>query len=346
MECRQQAGTKIIKTCCLFIALILNAAQAVASTNSIDNAQTDISRSNIPQLETTPLDTASLDTTSLDTTQSDSLSILIPSSIVNDFDIFVSSRDILSIDHYGGHQSRREVAELVLLYQALYLGGYKGKIEYVPQEVDYLRSLKMLGDGRAAIFGTTAWYENVASVNTPFWVTQPLVREGEFIVGIYTSSDNDKAMAVSSLNQLRDLRAVSNLHWGADWRNLESLQLPQIYSVRNWTSMARMVKAKRADFTLAPFRSTPGRTLDTEGFTLTPIPNVSFALEGSRHWVTSKKHAKGKYAHEVLSRGLTSLRNQGTITRAYRESGFFQSKSEYWPAINRPRQVASVQTRP
>lgn len=264
------------------------------------------------------------------------LSILVPTSIVEDFTVFVDGRDILSIDNYGGDNSRREVAEMVLMHQALYLGGYSGAIEYVAQEVDYLRSLHMIADGKAAIFGATAWYENVSADNSPYWVTKPLVRNGEFVVGLYTSAANEKAMSVSSLSDLRNLRAVSNVHWGTDWRNLELLNLTHVYSVRQWSNMARMVQAQRADFTLAPFRSNSDRVLITEDFELTPIPNVSFALEGSRHWVTSKAHPMGEMAHKSLSRGLLSLRNQGSVVRAYSESGFFQPKHDHWPEINRP----------
>lgn len=280
------------------------------------------------------------------------LSILIPTSIVKDFNEFIAGRDILSIHNYGGLHSRREVADLILLHQALYLGGYKGRLEYQTQEVDYLRSLHMLADGKAAIFGSTAWYEHIAFADTPFWVSEPLVQEGEFVVGIYTASKNEQAMSVKSLADLKKLRAVSNQHWASDWRNLKLLELPQIYSVRNWDSMARMVYAQRADFTLAPFRSTPGRELPSDGFNLTPIPNISFALEGSRHWVTSKAHPLGRQAYESIERGLKSLRNQGTVTRAYQESGFFQPQHAQWPAINRRgkgakntiRQVATIAT--
>lgn len=264
------------------------------------------------------------------------LSILVPSSIVKDFTAFVDGRDILSIDNYGGDKSRREVAEMVLMHQALYLGGYSGVIEYVAQEVDYLRSLHMIADGKAAIFGATAWYENVSADNSPYWVTKPLVRNGEFVVGLYTSAANEKAMSVSTLSELRNLRAVSNVHWGTDWRNLELLNLTHVYSVRQWSNMARMVQAQRADFTLAPFRSNTDRSLAMDDFELTPIPNVSFALEGSRHWVTSKTHAMGEDAYKSLARGLASLRNQGSVVRAYSESGFIQPKHDHWPEINRP----------
>lgn len=264
------------------------------------------------------------------------LSILVPTSIVDDFNIFVDGRDILSIDHYGGETSRREVAEMVLMHQALFLGGYNGEIKYVAQEVDYLRSLHMIADGNAAVFGATAWYENISAENSPYWVTKPLVRNGEFVVGLYTNASNSKAMSVKSLSDLRRLRAVSNVHWGTDWRNLELLNLTHVYSVRQWSNMARMVQAQRADFTLAPFHSNSGRVLVTEDFELTPIPNVSLALEGSRHWVTSKAHPMGEKAYQSLSRGLASLRNQGSIVRAYSESGFFQPKHNHWPEINRP----------
>jgi len=128
---------------------------------------------------------------------------------------------------------------------------------------------------------------------------------------------------------------VSNRHWESDWRNLEKINLKKMYSVRKWDSMVKMVHAHRADFTLAPFRSAPHRILSDGDINLVPIPNISFVLEGSRHWVVSKKHRLGKKVYKLLSQGMINLRNQGTIARAYRESGFFQRENDYWPTLNR-----------
>ena len=276
------------------------------------------------------------------TDSNETLSILIPTSNVDDFHAFVGGRNILAIDNYGGAHSGREVAELVLLHQALYLGGYRGQIKYIAQEVDYLRSLNLIGDGHAVVYGATVWHENVSSNDAPFWVTKPLVRNGEFVVGLYTTANNSQALAVSSLADLQPLRAVSNIHWDTDWRSLQTLQLTQVYSVRNWASMARMVRAQRADFTLAPFRSTPKRVINSNDFELTPIPNVSVALAGSRHWVVSKAHPQGREVFDYLSRGLVGLRSQGSVVKAYRDSGFFQPKGDFWPAINQPHNLTSV----
>lgn len=268
--------------------------------------------------------------------QTQPLSVLIPADIVDDFQRFVAGRNILAIDYYGGRGSRREVAELVLLYQALYLGGYRGEIEYIEQETDYLRSLQMLSVGRAAIYGTSVWKSDVTRPDSPFLVSEPLVRNGEFLAGIYTAPDNQQVLNVRDLLDLQKLTAVSSQNWHTDWRSLKSVNLRGLYHNRHWPNMVKMVRAGRADFTLAPLRGDLDQTLQLDQIQLVPVSNTAFALQGSRHWIASSAHPQGAMASDILTRGLTSLRNQGSVARAYRESGFFPAVDVPINVINRP----------
>jgi len=58
-------------------------------------------------------------------------------------------------------------------------------------------------------------------------------------------------------------------------------------------------------------------------------------LNDSRHFVVSKKHPKGKETFIALQKGLTILRQRGTITKAFQDSGFFNQQVKNWPIINK-----------
>jgi len=123
------------------------------------------------------------------------LTVLVPKNIREDFMAFVGERSIISIDRYQGKYARREVIELVLLYQALYLGGYQGNITHTVQATDYRRNLQLLGEGKAVIYGTPVWGESIVGKENLFWLSEALVKDGEFVVGLYTAENNLRALA-------------------------------------------------------------------------------------------------------------------------------------------------------
>jgi len=62
---------------------------------------------------------------------------------------------------------------------------------------------------------------------------------------------------------------------------------------------------------------------------LVPVKNVAIILKDSRHFVISKLHPKGEDAYIAMNKGLKILREQGAITKAYKEAGFFVDRSKY-----------------
>jgi hypothetical protein len=261
------------------------------------------------------------------------LAISIYEDIYTDYQRFVRGRDIATIDYYGGSGARRDVIEIVLLQQALLLGGFTDLLE-LRDEQNYLRTLRQIADGELISSGALVWYSDILNSPDLFHISQPVVNDGEFIVGFYTSPTNRKALAAKSAAQLSSLRAVSSTQWHADIATLKQLEIQHIYFTADWIHMVRMVNAGRADFTLAPFQPSAGMKIVLDGMELIPIEGIKVSLKGTRHWPVSRKHPRGAEYYAALQKGIALLKQQGRIERAYRESGFFHPEVESWQLIH------------
>lgn len=264
-----------------------------------------------------------------------SLAVSVYKDVHTDYQRFTQGRDIADIDYYGGPGARRDVVEVVLLQQALLLGGFTDPLE-LRNEQTYLRTLRQIADGVLVASGSLVWYSDVLDSPDLFHISQPIVKEGEFILGVYTSPNNKQAMATKSLADLRALRAVTNTQWETDIALLKNLNVKQVYYADEWLHIVRMINAGRADFTFAPFQPSESMELVMENMTLVPINGIKVMLPGSRHWAVSRKHPRGDEFYRALYKGIEILKKEGRIQRAYRENGFFRPEIQTWTLLNPP----------
>lgn len=257
--------------------------------------------------------------------------------IIADYHLFVGERDPIDIDRFSGPGARRDVVELVLLQQALHLGGFQGKLVLRPEN-SYLRILKLLTDGQIPISGALMWRHDIKPHAAHLYKTSAVVKDDEFIVGLYTRQDNNRALNADTLEKVSQLSAASNDHWKPDVATLKALGISRIYYSTYWVQIVRMVVAGRADITLAPFQSNPGMKVQVDNLELVPIPGVKVAIADSRHWPVSKKHPQGEAIFNALQKGIALLEQKNVIQRAYEECGFFHEGVKNWKLLNPPKE--------
>ncbi len=265
------------------------------------------------------------------------ITILTQQDVYNDYQRFVGKRNPLTLTHFAGEGSRRDVVELVLVQQALAQGGLTRPVKLVKVDNNsdsYTRYLKEILSGNATMGGNSAWQVDLKSIDDKVYISSPLIRSGEFEAGLYTSPDNKKALAARSLEDVRGLTAVVADSWKPDVATLENLKLKQLLQTQSWDSMVGMVEKGRADMLLAPFQPTADMSLKLGEYTLVPIPDVKVGLAGSRHLFVSRNAPHGAETYDALEKGLAKLRAKGIIEQAYRESGFFNSRTQDWKKIN------------
>ena len=259
----------------------------------------------------------------------------IDADILPDYITFVNHRDLTKIQHYKGAGARRDVIELVLLQQAVAIGGFKHPIE-IKAGRSYRRTLRDVAEGNFIASGNLGWKEDITPLGKDILISRPVVRSGEFVAGIYTSTHNPKALAADNLAALTKLTAVTSSQWTADVRILNQLGFTQIIYSPNWINIVRMIEAGRADITLAPFQQNEGMLVEIGDIKLVPIKGIKIAFAGSRHWSVSRKHPQGQAFYDAMERGLTYMEAHGIIQQAYLECGFFHPDVATWTVLNPP----------
>ncbi|MBH9552176.1 hypothetical protein [Inhella gelatinilytica] len=257
--------------------------------------------------------------------------ILVPHDVRLDFDRFVAGRAMADLHQYDGPHARRDVVELVLLMQALELGGWGPRPELVSVPT-VPRLVRELALGQGVVSGTTYWKTDVDEP-AAFHFSRPMVQDGEFVAGLYTLATRADVLSVRERGDLRALRFVSNRHWRVDWATLQALGVTQVAHADQWEAMPRMIRAGRADVVLAPFQPGTDMGLTVGGVSLVPVPGVKVALRGTRHYLIPKAHPQAHRCNEVLEVGLRGLQDQGVVRRAYQQSGFFNPQVANWRVL-------------
>jgi len=124
-----------------------------------------------------------------------------------DYQRFLNGRNPLNIHSYSGPGARRDVIEVLLLIQALDLGGFKSPVE-IHVEPSYLRILRGIADGQFISSGALMWKTDIDMLKNAYFITRPVVKEGEFIVGIYTRANNQKRLNTMDPAKLKNLNVV------------------------------------------------------------------------------------------------------------------------------------------
>lgn len=260
--------------------------------------------------------------------RSNDILIYIRDDVYIDYKNFVDKRDVLAIENFSGKTIRRDVVDMIIAQQALKLGGFTNEFSYAPGKVNF-RNTKMLQTGDLLISFDSYWKNDALALKVKLYISEPVIRNGEYIAGIYTNPNNQKVLQIKALEDLKELTSISTPLWRTDWQTLQSLPLKELIKENSWLSMARMVNLQWVDFMLMPFNSTPDQSFTLDKIHLVPVQNVAIVLKDSRHFVISKVHPQGEAAFIAINKGLKILRKQGTITKAYTEAGFFVDRSKY-----------------
>ncbi|MFT5759426.1 MAG: hypothetical protein ACI9LM_004188 [Alteromonadaceae bacterium] len=252
----------------------------------------------------------------------DNILIYIRDDVYDDYLKFVNRRDVLTINNFSGKNVRRDVVDMIIAQQALKLGKFNHSFEYASGKVNF-RNTQMLQSGRLLISFDSYWLQDAQALGDDVYISQPVIRKGEYIAGIYTSPKNKKVLAIKNIDDLKNLTAVSTPKWRTDWQTLQALTLKELIREDEWLSMARMVNLQWIDFLLMSFNSTVDQSFVMDKITLVPVAGLGIRLNDSRHFVISTKHPKGSKAIKAIDTGLNILRQRNAIFSAYKQAGFF-----------------------
>jgi hypothetical protein len=260
------------------------------------------------------------------------IDIPIESSVLEDYQRFVGNRAIDQISSFDGAGTRRDVLDMVLVQQALQLGGYPLQFNFVPSDSS-ARSLQLFIRGEVLISVDSVWGQTADRLQQHAWKSTAVIERGAYFAAIFTSPTNQKTKSIRQLSDFSGLTAVSSRAFAEDWHLLEQLPLRELRDEYNWSSMAMLVSRGWVDFMLAPFPRQRPFGYRAPGIELVAVEGVKVLLDDSRHFIVAKKHPLAEPVFAALQKGLAILRDQGKLTRAYQECGFFNPEIAHWTVL-------------
>lgn len=256
------------------------------------------------------------------------IQIYVRDDVYEDYQRFLNGRHVEEISDFSGQYIRRDVVDMILAQQALALGGFRKEFEYQTGNVNF-RNTKLLEQGKLLLSMDSYWLEDAKSMSDSVYVSEPLIKKGEYYAGVFYSPDNKKMKLLDSYSQLETYTSVSTPRWRTDWETLHSMPLQKLFVEHEWVSQARMVSMMWADFMLMPLMPSLKNEFNLEGIKLVAHPKLVVLLDGSRHLVVSKNHPYGLEAFKALQAGLKILDDRGMIIKAYQQAGFIPDFTKY-----------------
>ncbi|WP_244926798.1 hypothetical protein [Pseudoalteromonas gelatinilytica] len=264
-----------------------------------------------------------------------SVVIFIRDDVYDDYSRFLNGRKPIEDKDFSGAYIRRDVVDMIIAQQALSLGGFTKPFRYHKGNVNY-RNTKLLEDGQLLLSFDSVWSVDAKQLAESVYISDPVIRNGEYFAGIFTSPNNKKVLKVKQLADFKQLTAVSTPRWQTDWQTLSDLPLKELLREDEWLGQVRTVSMQWVDFMMMPLMPSLNNRYSLENIELVAVPNLVLQLNDSRHFIISKSHPDGKAAFAAIQKGLSQLRKTGAIEKAYREAGFIPDLNSY-TVINKAR---------
>jgi len=249
------------------------------------------------------------------------------------FQHFISNKQITEkIVYKSPDLDTAQVIDTILIAKALTLGGMVADFDFV-KIPNSARERAMVVSGDVTIAGTSQWDWWADENSAEIYKSDEVVANGSFEKGLYTTKERAESIQINSSADLAKVVCVSNKSWRVDWNTLARLPFKQLADAPSTESMFRMVNGGHADLTVQSFSGTPDMSITMSGITLYPIKGWKVPLNGSRHYVVSKKDPNGAAVFESLQRGLAVMRQTNEVARALTESGFYNVNVKNWKSI-------------
>lgn len=257
------------------------------------------------------------------------ISFVIAPDVLANYQKFLGGRlihEVMDIDT----RLHRDTLEVFITLYALHQGG----LTYFPEFVttpSLERHIALLKSGSVAMSAALIDVVDLETTDNIF-VAPSLFENQTKLVGLYTAPGNERALSASSRADVKQLTAISNKSWHADWRALQDVELAGIVSVADWVAMCRMVVAGRVDFLLAPRRQQT--LLDTPVGPLVLMRPFAVNIQAARKFAIANNHKESEALKHALSNGLQQIGQDHFIQDAIRQLDPPQARSELLIILN------------
>lgn len=251
---------------------------------------------------------------------------------IDAFENWTSGTPWTAIADFHNGNATRPVVDLVLELQALKAGGLDFDFEFV-RTITNEQAKEAVISGGAQLTAETIWDDDIAAHADALAKTDPVIRNGEFIKGIYVLPGDEALLKVTTIDALRAATAAVVASWALDVKTIEAMKPASVDKKPTPELVYLAIQKGEAGFTLDEFSSNADLSIKKAGVKLVPIPHVTVAIAGARSWIVSKSAPESDAILAALAAGTKALRDNGTIERAYRESGFFNPAVADWKRL-------------
>ncbi|WP_027721075.1 hypothetical protein [Maridesulfovibrio zosterae] len=237
--------------------------------------------------------------------------------------------DPFAIKDYTSHIASRPVTSLLIIQQALKMGGMDAEIRFASYP-NIARSLAEVKKGKVSILATDMWEMDF---DDSVYKTDPFIRKGDFEKGIYTYKDSPLLKSKPDLKQLLQYCPLTESSWTIDIDLLKMMGFKRIQTAPKYDLLFKMLNKRRADFLLLELSRSPDFIYKKNDAPVKVIKGVKIIFPYSRHFMVSKRHPDGKKIFTALQCGLKKLREDGTLERALYQSGIKDKRIKDWKVI-------------
>jgi len=224
----------------------------------------------------------------------------------------------------------RPMVEVVVLCNALFDAGLAERIELVGG-FPHKRMLTEITHGSIDVSGTTVFPEVLETLATEARprLSKPLIRVNEFEKAIYTMAHRKDVLAVRTLDDLRQFKAVVVKYWAIDAKTLKSMGLKGVAEVSKQELYRKFLEVGRADFAIAAFLSETHNPVFKD---MVPVPGIKLALVSPRVFPVSPGRADIQEAIDAFIDKARKTDGDG-IVQAFLRAGFFHEELAQWRRV-------------
>lgn len=104
-----------------------------------------------------------------------SILIYIRDDVLKNYEEFLAGRSVHEIDNFDNEFIRRDVVDMVLVQQAIRLGGFNGLFDYAAGRVNF-RNTKLLEEGKLLLSFDSYWLSDAEQMKDFIYISEPVIR--------------------------------------------------------------------------------------------------------------------------------------------------------------------------
>ncbi|MEP3295759.1 hypothetical protein [Litoreibacter sp.] len=219
--------------------------------------------------------------------------------------------------------------ELMILCNAISDADLADRLDFVGFP-NLKRATSDLVEGNADFLGASVFS---VKVTDGILASDPVLRRGEFKVGLFTTANRHDVLGIESQEDLFRLTGITERNWEVDLLTLNGMGLRDVVAARNMTLIPDMIAASRADFTLS-YLDRP--TTEHMGTSLVRIDGFRASMNLERVLAFSPSNTELRNAVNAYIRRMRAL-PVDRLYEGYKNSGFIVDTYEDWVDVTNPQ---------